>query len=75
LLFFAFFAISAGGTINRFSVIIFTNILGVASGFFFAQHANSRLAHWFRRVVADGVAPKFRQETEAAGEPALEGAE
>ena len=30
---------------------------------------------WFRRVVAEGVGPKFRGEAEAGGTPALEGAE
>jgi predicted small integral membrane protein len=75
LLFFAFDVMASGSTPNVFSVIIFTNILGLGSGFFFAQHANTRLAEWFRRVVADGVPPKLRAEAESGGAPALEGAE
>jgi hypothetical protein len=75
LLFFGFYAMASGGAINWFSVLIFTNILGLASGFFFAQNAHTRLAVWFRRVVAEGVAPKFRDLSENSGEPALEGAE
>jgi hypothetical protein len=75
LLFFAFDVMASGSTPNPFSVLIFTNILGIGSGFFFAQHANTRLAEWFRRVVADGVPPKFRNEPETDREPALEGAE
>jgi hypothetical protein len=75
LLFFAFDVMASGSTPNPFSVLIFTNILGIGSGFFFAQHANTRLVEWFRRVVADGVPPKLRNEPEAESEPALEGAE
>jgi ABC-type transport system involved in multi-copper enzyme maturation permease subunit len=75
LLFFAFDVMASGTWPNGFSVLIFTNILGIGSGFFFAQHAHARLAEWFRRVVADGVPPKFRAETETSGAPALEGAE
>jgi ABC-type transport system involved in cytochrome c biogenesis permease component len=75
LLFFGFDVLGSSGAPNPFSVLIFTNILGLASGFFFAQHANTRLAEWFRRVVAEGVGPKFRAEAEAGGAPVLEGAE
>ena len=75
LLFFAFDIMASGGLPNPYSVLIFANILGLASGFFFAQHANTRLVEWFRRVVADGVPPKLRNEPEAEREPALEGAE
>lgn len=67
--------ILSGGAFNGFSLLIFSNILGVGSGFFFAQRANTRLSEWFRRVVADGVPPKFRTEPESEGEPVLEGAE
>jgi ABC-type transport system involved in cytochrome c biogenesis permease component len=75
LLFFAFYGMASGGALNKYSVLIFTNILGLASGFFFAQNAHTRLAEWFRRTVAEGVAPKFRAEAEDGGAPALEGAE
>jgi len=75
LLFFGLFGLASGGSIHPFSVLIFTNILSLPSGFFFAQKANERLSEWFRRVVADGVPPKFRAEAAADGEPALEGAE
>jgi len=71
LIFFVF----SGGSSNGFSLLIFANIIGMGSGFCFAGHANARLAEWFRRVVADGVPPKFRNEAEADSEPALEGAE
>jgi len=75
LLFFAFDVMASGSAPNLYSVVIFANILGIGSGFFFAQHANTRLAEWFRRVVADGVPPKFRAEAEDGGAPALKGAE
>jgi ABC-type transport system involved in multi-copper enzyme maturation permease subunit len=75
LLFFAFDVMASGGAPNPYSILIFTNILGLASGFFFAQNAHTRLAEWFRRVVAEGVAPKFRPEPEAVDTPALEGSE
>jgi ABC-type transport system involved in cytochrome c biogenesis permease component len=75
LLFFAFDVMASGSAPNLYSVIIFANILGIGSGFFFAQHANTRLAEWFRRVVADGVPPKFRAEAGDGGAPALKGAE
>ncbi|HEY3860299.1 MAG TPA: ABC transporter permease subunit [Verrucomicrobiae bacterium] len=68
-------AMLSGGTANGFSLLIFTNIIGLASEFLFAKHANTRLAEWFRRVVADGMPPKLRMEEETAGVPALEGAE
>jgi len=75
LLFFAFDVMGSGGIPNPYSVLIFANILGLASGFFFAQNANTRLVQWFRRVVAEGVAPNFRAEIEEDAAPALEGAE
>ena len=76
LLFFAFDVMASGGLPNPYSVLIFTNILGLASAFFFAQNANTRLVQWFRRVVADGVAPNFRAVAkEEAAALALEGAE
>jgi hypothetical protein len=75
LLFFAFDVVASGGVPNPFSVLIFTNILGLGSGFFFAQGAHTRLAEWFRKVVAEGVGPKFRDETETGDTPVLEGAE
>jgi ABC-type transport system involved in cytochrome c biogenesis permease component len=75
LLFFAFDVLASTGAPNPYSILIFTNILGLASGFFFAQNANTRLVAWFRRVVAEGVTPKFRPDPEAADLPALEGAE
>ncbi|HEV7927926.1 MAG TPA: ABC transporter permease subunit [Verrucomicrobiae bacterium] len=76
LLFFAFDVMGSGGIPNAFSVLIFTNILGFASAFFFAQNANTRLVQWFRRVVAEGVAPSFRAAAaEEEATPALEGAE
>lgn len=75
-LFFVFFGMASNSSApNGMSVLIFTNILGLASGFFFAQNAHTKLAQWFRKVVADGVAPKFRAESEEEGTPALEGAE
>jgi ABC-type transport system involved in cytochrome c biogenesis permease component len=73
LLFFAFDFTASGGAPHPYSVLIFTNILGLASGFFFAQSANTRLAEWFRKVVAEGVGPKFRAEAEAGDTPLLEG--
>jgi ABC-type transport system involved in cytochrome c biogenesis permease component len=75
LLFFAFDIMASGGAPNPSSVLIFTNIVGLASGFFFAQSANTRLTEWFRKVVAEGVGPKFRPEAEPGDAPALEGAE
>ncbi len=75
LLFFAFDVMASGGLPNAYSVVIFTNILGFASAFFFAQNSNTRLVQWFRRVVADGVAPKFRAAAEEDATLALEGAE
>jgi ABC-type transport system involved in cytochrome c biogenesis permease component len=75
LLFFAFDVMASSGRIHPVSVLIFSNILGLVSGFFFAQNANTRLVEWFRRVVATGEAPTFRRETEDEGAPALEGAE
>jgi ABC-type transport system involved in multi-copper enzyme maturation permease subunit len=76
-LFFAFYIMASDiKAPNWFSVLIFTNILSLASGFFFAQNAHMRLAEYFRQVVADGIAPKFRRETEEENvTPALEGAE
>jgi ABC-type transport system involved in cytochrome c biogenesis permease component len=75
-LFFAFYIMASDiKAPNWFSVLIFSNILGLAAGFFFAQNAHTRLSEHFRKVVADGVAPKFRTETEEGGTPALEGAE
>ena len=76
-LFFGFYIMASNMTApNWFSVLIFTNILGLASGFFFAQNAHTRLAEYFRYVVAVGVAPKFRRESEEeSATPALEGAE
>jgi ABC-type transport system involved in cytochrome c biogenesis permease component len=75
-LFFAFYIMASHiSAPNWFSVLIFTNILGLASGFFFAQNAHTRLAEHFRKVVAEGVAPKFREESDEGGAPALEGAE
>jgi hypothetical protein len=75
-LFFAFYITASDiKAPNWFSVLIFTNILGMASGFFFAQNAHARLSEYFRQVVAEGVAPKFRAEPEQDGAPALEGAE
>jgi len=75
-LFFAFYVTASDITApNWFSVLIFTTILGLASGFFFAQNAHTRLAEHFRKVVAEGVAPKFRPEPEEGGAPVLEGAE
>jgi ABC-type transport system involved in multi-copper enzyme maturation permease subunit len=75
-LFFGFYILASNiRTPNWASVLIFTNILGLASGFFFAQNAHARLADYFRKVVADGVAPKFRIESEESVEPVLEGAE
>jgi hypothetical protein len=76
LLFFFFYALAAhAGPPNWFSVLIFTGILGLASNFFFAQNANTYLLGWFRRVVAEGVAPKLRGQSDPQGAPALEGAE
>jgi hypothetical protein len=75
-LFFAFYIMAADMKApNWFSVLIFTTILGLASGFFFVQNAHTRLTEHFRKVVAEGVAPKFRTETEEGGAPVLEGAE
>jgi hypothetical protein len=75
-LFFAFYITASDiRSPNWFSVLIFTNMLGLASGFFFAQSAHTRLGEYFRQVVAEGVAPKFRVESEEGGAPALEGAE
>jgi ABC-type transport system involved in cytochrome c biogenesis permease component len=75
-LFFGFYIMASNISVpNWFSVLIFTNILGLASGFFFAQNAHMRLTEYFRQVVAEGVPPRFRAEAEEAGTPALEGAE
>jgi hypothetical protein len=75
-LFFAFYIMASDiRAPNWFSVLIFTNILGLGSGFFFAQNAHTRLAEYFRQVVASGELPKFRAESEQGGAPALEGAE
>jgi ABC-type transport system involved in cytochrome c biogenesis permease component len=76
-LFFGFYIMASNITApNWFAVIIFPNILSVASGFFFAQNAHTRLAEHFRKVVASGELPKFRAEPEdEEGTPALEGAE
>jgi ABC-type transport system involved in cytochrome c biogenesis permease component len=75
-LFFGFYIMASDiSAPNWFSVLIFTNILGLASGFFFAQNAHTRLTEYFRQVVAEGVAPKFRAESEEGGAPVLEGAE
>jgi ABC-type transport system involved in cytochrome c biogenesis permease component len=65
----------AAGVPNLFSLLIFSNIIGAASGFFFAQRAHTHLGQWFRKVVAEGVRPKFRGAAEAEAIPALEGAE
>jgi ABC-type transport system involved in cytochrome c biogenesis permease component len=75
-LFFAFYILASDiRAPNWFSVFIFSSILGLASGFFFAQNAHARLAEYFRQVVAEGVPPNFRNESEVSGAPALEGAE
>jgi hypothetical protein len=75
-LFFAFYIMGSDiRTFNWFSLLIFSNILGLASGFFFAQNANTKLAEFFRSVVSTGELPKFRTEPEGGGIPVSEGAE
>jgi hypothetical protein len=76
LLFFLFYALAAhAAPPNWFSVLIFTGLFGLASDFFFAQNANTHLLGWFRRVVAEGVGPKFRGPSDPQDAPALEAAE
>jgi hypothetical protein len=75
LIFFGFYTLAQVGRLNGFSVLIFTGIVGVASDFFFAQNANTYLLRWFRHVVAEGVRPKFRGESDPQADPVLEGAE
>jgi len=75
-LFFGFYIMASNiRAPNLYSMLIFTNIFGLASGFFFAPNAHTRLAGYFRQVVADGVPPKFRMESEESGSPALESAQ
>jgi ABC-type transport system involved in cytochrome c biogenesis permease component len=65
----------AGGVPNPASLLIFSNIVGAGSAFFFAQRSHTRLGQWFRKVVAEGVKPKLRGEAATDATPVLEGAE
>ncbi len=60
-LFFVFYAIAPLSAIDPLNILVFTGLIGLVSGFLFAQHANSRLLVWFRRVVAEGKPPTLRE--------------